>query len=227
MNEDRVSGWALVAGSAGVIITLVLHPSGRGLFDPSQFEAAARILVAVHSIGLASLPVWFIGAYGLSRRLDDVAPEAAAPRLGLYGMILYGLALIAMMVAITFDGLVTPGIASRIVQTSGDQQAQMWKTILRYNGFVDEAFVNLFIAGSSVAIALWSLKMLRTRILSRGLGIAGVLLAVLTLGVQFSGLLARFFHIFGMVLVVQAAWLTSAGVMLLKTRNYHQGASTQ
>src|SRR5215831_17286947 len=182
MNEDRVAGWALIAGSAGVIITLGLHPSGRGLFDPSQFEAAARTLVAVHSIGLASLPVWFIGAHGLSRHLDDVAGATAPPRLGLYGMVFYGLALIAMMVAITFDGLVTPGIAGRIVQAGSDPQVQMWKTILRYNGIVDEAFVNLFIAGSSIAIALWSLQMLRSRILSRGLGIAGMLIAALTLG---------------------------------------------
>ena len=37
MSENvRLSGLAMVAGSVGVFVTLILHPSERGLFDPAQ-----------------------------------------------------------------------------------------------------------------------------------------------------------------------------------------------
>src|SRR5271169_2983927 len=38
MTDDRISGLALIAGSAGVILALGLHPSGRDLFAAETFE---------------------------------------------------------------------------------------------------------------------------------------------------------------------------------------------
>jgi hypothetical protein len=96
MTDDRMSGLALIAGSAGVIITLSLHPSGR--ITPGQIDSVARTLVAVHSLALASLPVWFLGAFGLSRR------GPTTDRIALAALVLYGFGIAAMMNAVVFDG---------------------------------------------------------------------------------------------------------------------------
>src|SRR3974390_3306974 len=103
--DDRTSGLALIAGTVGVLATLGLHPSGEGIIDPAQYEAVTRHLIEVHSIALLSLPLWFLGAYGLSRRLACAGHATIVP------LVFYGFALSAMMSGVVFDGLVAPGLA--------------------------------------------------------------------------------------------------------------------
>src|SRR5208283_6183209 len=69
MTDDRMSGLALIASSVAGIITMSLHPTGHDLFVPGQLDSVIRVLVAVHALALVSLPVCFLGALGLSRRL--------------------------------------------------------------------------------------------------------------------------------------------------------------
>src|SRR5215469_10246963 len=106
---DRMSGLALIVGSVGVLLTLGLHPSGKGLIDPATYMAVTRHLMDVHSIALLSLPLWFLGAYGLSRRL------AAAGHVAIVPLTLYGFGLAAMLSGVICDGLVMPGLARQIV----------------------------------------------------------------------------------------------------------------
>jgi hypothetical protein len=212
MIDDRTSGLALILGSAGMIITLVLHPSGHGLFQSDTFESAARTLMAVHSIALVSFPVLFMGAYGLSRRL--ASPGSSFP-FAFSGLIFYGLSLASMMIGVVFDGLVTPGLARQIINTTGPV-GQGWKIVFNYNGLVDQAFVRVFVVGSSIAILLWSASVLREK-LSRAAGIFGAILSVGALAAQLAGLMDRAPHVFLIVLVGQAAWFTMLGVLLSRS----------
>jgi hypothetical protein len=160
MTDDRMSGLALIAGSAGVIITLSLHPSGR--ITPGQIDSVARTLVAVHSLALASLPVWFLGALGLSRR--GPAPH----RIATAALVLYGFGVAAMMNAVVFDGLVSPAVLREIVAAS-PSTSEAWHIVFNYNGSLDQAFGEVFVVASSVAIALWSISIIRT--LGRGVAL--------------------------------------------------------
>ena len=220
MTNDRLTGLALIAGSAGIIVTLSLHPSGHDLFDPAKFESAARTMTAVHSLGLCSLPVWFIGAFGLSRRVSSA--DGRGEQLGFAGMVLYGFAAAAMVVAVVFDGLVTPGLARHIVDTMGKaDQANValgWKIAFNANGLIDQAFVRVFIVASSAAIVAWSAAMARSRALATGLAVYGCLLGVVTVIALISGQMERSPHIFGMVLIGQATWFVAAGVQLCRRR---------
>ena len=101
MTENRLSGLALIAGSGGMIITMSLHPTGH--VAATQIEPMIRMLVAVHALALACVPVLFLGAWGLSRRVD------ATNYLAMTGLVLYTFALLAVMNAAVADGLVTPG----------------------------------------------------------------------------------------------------------------------
>lgn len=220
MTNDRMSSLALLAGTAGVIITLALHPTGRGLFAAETFQAEARKLIAVHSLALISLPVWFMGACGLSRRLASASDARTASNdpSGFVGLVLYGFAVAAMSTAVVFDGLVSPGLAHQIINATGTV-GQGWRIAFNYNGMVDQAFVRVFIVGSSLAVAVWSVSMVRNQRLARPLGIYGCILGAASVIALISGQLDHYAHIFGMVLMGQALWFAIAGGLLWRVEN--------
>jgi len=211
MTNDRASGLALMAGSAGLIIALALHPDGRALFVPGQWEPAARRLMAVHSLALATLPLLFFGALGLSRRMgpDDHCGAAA--------IVCYGFSMAAIMTGVVCDGLVSPGLAWEIVNASGTA-GPGWRIAFNYNSMLDMAFMRVFVVASSAAIMLWSMSMVRGRQFARAGGIYGLILAALALITLLSGLMTKYEHLFGMVFVGQAIWFINAGVQLCRIK---------
>jgi hypothetical protein len=212
MNENvRVSGLALIAGSLDVVVTLILHPTERGLFDPAQVESVTRTMIAVHSLALVSLPLWFIGTRGLSRRVGSDS------WLGELGFVIYGFALIAMMNAVVIDGLATPGLARAIVNATPDKVVG-WEIAFNHNVLLDQAFMSVFLVASSVAIGLWSLAIVRRGALARALGIFGCLLGAGAVIGQFTGWLKQSPHIFVTVLIGQAIWFFSAGVQMYRSK---------
>jgi hypothetical protein len=215
----RISGLAMMAGSVGVLVTLVLHPSERGLFDPAQVESVGRTMVIVHSLALVSLPLWFFGAFGLSRRIDHW--------LGVPGLIVYGFALAAMMNALVIDGLVTPGLARAIANATADKVTE-WKIAFNHNAFLDQAFMSVFLVASSVAIALWSAAIVRSAALARVLGIFGCVLGTGTIIAQLTGLLGKNPHFFFLAVIGQAIWFFSGGLQLfLRINNANEKVSSR
>jgi hypothetical protein len=206
----RLSGWALIVGSVGILVTLVLHPNERGLFDPTQTESVGRTTIVVHSIALFALPLLFMGAVGFYRRIGWNSSVALA------GLIIYGFALVAMLNAIVIDGLVTPGLARAIVN-AGPGGSEGWKIALNHNGLLDAAFMNVFLMASSLAIALWSVAIVRTGAVARVIGILGFLLSAGTIIALVTGLLSRNLHLFLLALVGQAIWFLSNGVQLCRS----------
>src|ERR1700693_6252299 len=166
----RLSGWALIAGSVGLLVTLILHPSERGLFDPAQTESVGRTTIMVHSVALFALPLLFMGAVGIYRRIGWNSSVALA------GLIIYGFALVAILNAIVIDGLVTPGLGRAIANATPDKAAE-WNIALKHNGLLDQAFMSVFLIASSLAIALWSVAIVRTGAFARVIGIFGLSLS--------------------------------------------------
>jgi hypothetical protein len=207
MTDDRLSGLALIAGTCGMIITMSLHPTGRVAAD--QVEPMIRRLIAVHALALACVPVQFLGTWGLSRRM------ASPDRLAVVGLVVYTFALLAVMHAAVADGLVTPGLFRQVGASAGTPQAiDGWRMMLRYNFYVNQAYAQVFVAASSVAIVLWSASIWCSRDLARGLGIYGCILGPVTLIALFSGRLNLDAHGFGIVVFGQAAWFIVAGALL-------------
>jgi hypothetical protein len=206
MNDDRKSGLALITGMVGTIITMALHPTGHDLMAPGQFASMAQLNVAVHSLALVCIPILFLGALGLTRRL------AAPNRLALAGLVLFGFAEVAVMIAATVSGLVTPGLIHHIAADPG--MADMWHAVLTLNGHLNQAFALIFVVASSVAIVLWSAAMLKSKIFARALGIYGCTLGPLTVLAVLSGHLSLNVHGFGLVILGQAIWFICCGVKL-------------
>jgi hypothetical protein len=207
MTDDRLSGLALISGSCGMIITMSLHPTGH--VAATQVESMIHMLIAVHALALACVPIQFLGAWGLSRR-------AAIPdRLAMAGLVLYTFALLAVMNAAVADGLVTPSLLRQIVASAGSPPAiDSWQMMSHYSFYVNQAYAQVFVAASSVAIVLWSASTWRSRELARGLGVYGCILGVVTLLALFSGNLNLDAHGFGIIIFGQAAWFIVAGALL-------------
>jgi hypothetical protein len=212
MTDDRLSGLALISGSAGMIITMSLHPTGH--VAAAQVEPMIRMLIAVHALALACVPVQFLGAWGFSRRV------ASPNRLAVAGLVLYTLALLAVVNAAVADGLITPNLLRQIVASEASPSAiDAWRTMSRYNFYVNQAYAQVFVAGSSVAIVLWSASIWRSRELAHGLSIYGCILGPVTLLTLFSGRLNLDAHGFGIVIFGQAGWFVVAGALLWRREN--------
>jgi hypothetical protein len=207
MTDDRLSGLALIAGSGGMIITMSLHPTGHVAAD--QVEPMIHMLIAVHALALACVPVQFLGAWGLSRRV------ASPNHLAVTGLVLYTFALFAVINAAVADGLVMPSLLRQIVASAGLPQAiDGWRMMSRYNFYVNQAYAQVFVAASSVAIVLWSASTWRSRELAPGLAIYGCILGPVTLLALFSGRVNLDAHGFGLVVFGQAGWFIVAGALL-------------
>jgi hypothetical protein len=211
MTNDRVSGLALIAGSASMIITMSLHPTGHDLFAPGQLSPMAHMAVAVHALALMSMPVLFFGALGLSQHLG------AGERFSVAALIAYGFAMVAGMNAAVFSGLVAPSLV-RSISASDSSAAETWRIAFHYNGALNQGFARVFVVASSVAILLWSSSILRGAALSRGVAIYGCILGPVTVIAVLSGHLRLDVHGFGMVVLGQAVWLIIVGVLLCRAR---------
>ncbi len=188
-----------------MIITMISHPGGK--ISPAEVDHVARMLIVVHSLALASIPVIFLGAWGMSRRIGG--PD----RLAWAGLVLYAVASIAVMNAAVLDGLIAPNLIKQILSATPETR-DGWRIMMNYNFQMNQAFARVYAVGSSLAVVLWSVSILRYRTLSRGVGIYGVVLGVVTVAGIFSGLLTPDRHGFGMLIFGQAIWfLMVAGMM--------------
>ncbi|HEY6384168.1 MAG TPA: hypothetical protein VIX91_00630 [Candidatus Acidoferrum sp.] len=180
-----------------MIITMISHPGGK--ISPAEVDHVARMLIVVHSLALASVPVIFLGAWGMTRRIGG------ADRLAWAGLVLYALASIAVMNAAVSDGLMAPVLMRKIVAASAETR-DMWQTLMNFNFQMNQAFARVYVVGSLLAVVLWSVSILRYRTLGRGVGVYGVLLGVATAAGICSGYLTPDRHGFGMLIFGQAIW---------------------
>ena len=208
MTDDRKSGIALITGMAGTIITMALHPTGHDLAS-GHAASMMQLNVAVHTLALVCVPILFLGALGLTQRL------ASPNRLALSGLVLFGFAEVAVMIAASASGLIAPGLFHHMSE-AGPAAADAWRAVLALNGHLNQAFALIFTVASSVAIVLWSAAILKTSTFARALGIYGCILAPLTILGVLSGHIRLNVHGFGLVVLGQAIWFVTAGVLLCR-----------
>jgi hypothetical protein len=205
MKRDAVSGAALIVGTVSGLVTMALHPSGHQLM--ADYDRIAPLAVAVHVLALAGMPITFLGALGLTRRLSSETATAA--------LVAYGFATVAAMSAAVASGLIAPHVAGWTLQAAMEDRGAC-RALLRYNGEINQAFAKVFVAASSVAILLWSLAILAARTFARAAGILGCLIGALALIGILSGSLRLDVHGFGLVVLAQGIWTLLVGVLLIR-----------
>ena len=205
MTDDKKGGIALIAASLAGILTMSLHPTVRDLSAPDKLAPMALLLVAVHALAVASMPVLFLGALALSRRLES--PD----RLALTALVVYGFALAAVLVAAVVDGLVVPSLA-REIMTAPPPATEEWR-IAHYNGLLNQSFARVFLVASSTSIVLWSVSILRSRTLAPSVAIYGLLVGPAVIAAVVSGLRLDP-HGAGSLILAQSLWFIVVGTLL-------------
>lgn len=207
MKDNRLGGIALILGAISGVITLSLHPTGGAHHvTPAQFEKLIALVVGVHVLAITGLPFSFLGTLALSRRIDS--PN----RIGIMALVIYGFCLVALMGAATMSGLVTPAILRQIVARTA--AIDQWRALMDYNHAINQGFAQIGAVGSSVAIVLWSLLIMKHRALPLALGIYGMLLGLVIIVALFAGALQLDVHGFGLITFGQAIWFILAGIFL-------------
>jgi hypothetical protein len=168
-------------------------------------------MVGVHALAIAGIPFSFLGAFALTRRLDSPS------RLAIAGLVIYGLGLVAVMIAPAISGLVGTEILRHIVARGpGSEQ---WRTLMEYNFLINQAFAGIFVVASSTAIVFWSLVIVKNRALSIAIGIYGLLLGPAIVIAMITGGLSLDVHGFGLITFSQAIWFIVAGILLWRSQN--------
>jgi hypothetical protein len=214
MKDNRLGGIALIIGAVSGMITMSLHPvTGGHPITPAQFEKLAALMIGVHVLAIAGIPFSFLGALALTRRLDSLN------RLALAGLVIYGLSLVAVLIAPAISGLVGTEIIRHVIERGAD--SELWPTLMKYNFLINQAFAKIFVVASCAAVALWSVTIVKSHALPIALGIYGLLIGAGTIIVLICGALSLDAHGFGLVVFSQAIWFIAAGIFLLRSRETH------
>ncbi|MEP7016342.1 MAG: hypothetical protein ABI925_12945 [Verrucomicrobiota bacterium] len=211
MNDNRLGGIALILGAVSGMITMSLHPvAGAHPITPAQFEKLATLMIGVHVLAIAGVPFSFLGALALARRLDSPS------RIGIAGLAIYGLGLVAVMIAPAMSGLVGTEIIRHIIaQAPGYEQ---WRTLMEYNFLINQAFAKIFVVASCASITLWSALIVKRSSFSIALGIYGLVLGPGIVIAMMVGALRLDVHGFGLIVFCQALWFIVAGVILVRSK---------
>jgi hypothetical protein len=205
MNHQQSGGAAWIAGSALMLVTMSLHPTGHDLASAETFAHGAFLARFTHGMALLSLPLSFCGALALARRLGTPASTLGAA--------FFGFALAAVMLAAIASGLVAPELfAARLASEGATRDG--FGLLLHYNFELNQACARVYVLGSALALALWSLAILRTRAFVAVLGWGGLLLALASVLGLLSGHLQLDVHGFGALVLGQSTWMIAAGVGL-------------
>ncbi len=197
-------------GAVSGMITMSLHPvAGAHPVTPEQFEKLTGLMIGVHALAIAGVPFSFLGAFALARRLDSPT------RLALAALVIYGLGLVAILIAPAMSGLVGTNVLRHMI---ADQPArEQWRVLVEYNFLINQAFAQIFVVASSAAIVLWSLGILKSRALSAAIGVYGLLLGPVVVVAMIMGSLRLDVHGFGLIMFGEAIWFIVVGVLLWRS----------
>ena len=189
---------------------MMVHPTSHDLLASGQFSVIAALGEAIHIFAIITAPIAFLGAVALARHMD--APN----RVAITALAIYGFALVAVMIAATLSGLVAIPILQKLVEEP--QSATQWEGLAKFSGLLNQAFARIYTILTSIAIALWSVPIVRTRKLPRGAGIYGLVIAPVIVIAVGSGHVQLDVHGFGAVVLLQGIWFIAVGAALYRTR---------
>lgn len=208
----RAAGYALIIGSVLAVVFMSHHPSteSSGLVERlKELEAEASLSAWVHGLMMIVIVAWLYGAYGLSARLGM---RFALPPLGL---ILFSLGSLAYVLAALVSGFVVSELGVYFAGLNSEQM-QLAPALLRAGWIANQALANAAVIATAMAIAIWSLCLLRLGGRLRVLGMLGLLAAVLPAGLLLTGIFSL--HVPGMTAVVLAngLWFVITGVVMIR-----------
>ena len=207
-NRDRTAGILLIAGSLAGVLVMAMHPTGHSMMEPGAFARQAHVNTFVHGLAIASLPALFLGLLALARRLRWTDAAIA-------GLVVFGFGLIAVASAAIASGFVATEVVQEMLGSSGAAR-DTYDVLLEYTHMLNQGYAKVNVMASSAGMLLFSIAILRTRLLPRALGIVGTIVGSLVMVLFLAGHLRLNIHGYGMVILLQAIWLVWTGIALMR-----------
>jgi hypothetical protein len=210
MKDNRMGGVALIVGTIGGVITLLIHPSGHDLFAPGQFAHTAYLLVVAHALAIVSVAALFLGGLAIARHL------ASPDRLAIAALVVFGFACTAVISSATIDGFVGPAVLRKVI-FEPPQVSDQWRVLLAYNDQLNQAFAEIFVVAWAIAIVLWSVSIVRSRLLAPAAGIYGLFMGAASVIAVVAGVSghAQAAHL---VMLGQIIWFPIVGILMWRLK---------
>jgi hypothetical protein len=212
MNARSPYGLALIVGTIGYVATMALHPVGITNVSSEVLTRENQITVAVHALGLLSLPVVLFGLFGLSRRTGWHRPSTQ------FAFITYCLSVVAVMLAAAADGLIGPALLQKTIGAN-EATLQSLRTAFEFNYQINQAFAKVFVVGAAIAIISWSYAVASLGVFERRVAWFGWFVGLASLAGLLSGHVRMDVHGFGAIVLMQAIWNIALGVSMMRGQN--------
>lgn len=205
--SPRNTGQMLLAGSLGLLVTMLFHPPGGNI---EYLIKTSTVIVASHSIALLSIPLFVTGFWGLSQLWKHNT------NIAILSFFIMLTAQLAGMIAAAINGLALPIFIANL--KSPDPNNEVLKLMVRNMLALNHSFDLVFLAGACVSILLWSILIVRLKSLSRGVGYFGILMSVITLGVMSVQTIEINLHTFRIFMSAYMIWTVWVAILLYKNK---------
>lgn len=204
--NNSAGGLALISGSLLVVATMVFHPRGGSI--EYLLDISAKIIVT-HGLAIISVPFLLYGFWECYTLLDRKLVVTKAAFVAVI------ISLISQLIAAVLNGLVLPIFLNEYKDVSQEVNEQV-TYLIEYNIAVNHAFDYLYIILYSIAILLFSVSIIRSKILSIWNAEAGF--AIVGLGIIISLLHGQILslHIFRILVLGLIGWTLMTGLMMYK-----------
>ena len=205
MNQQspKTTGISLLIGSLLMFITMLLHPgAGGGLTEGYTFA------IVSHGLAIFSVPFSLLGFWGLAQVLQE---DAFLSRIALSIMII---GLFAAVMAASLNGLAMPMFALGMKP----EWKELADPIFAYNRSLNHAFDYILITAMFISTFLWSVSILRLKVLPTWLGYLGISLFVIGITAIVAGFYVLDVGGFRTLIYGWAIWIVGVGFRLLEQR---------
>jgi hypothetical protein len=220
MKRSAPYGFALILGTAASIATMSFHPTGaNALTSPEMLTHEMRVLVAVHTLALLSIPVLVFGFAGVTYRLGWERLAAS------FAFVVYAFSAVAIMVAAIADGLINAALMPKMIGAP-ESELQILKAALVYNFQLNQACAKVFVVGSSLAFIFWSAALMRAGTFGRRVAAVGWFTGGIALLGLLSGHVRMSAHGFALIVFLQAVWVVLLAVWMLRAERHDPAVET-
>lgn len=203
----KSTGISLITGSILVILTMVLHPSGGNM---EHIIRISKTITITHALAIFCLPIILFGFYGLTMRLMDTM------RLSILAFLILTFGCIAAMFAALVNGLTVPYFLGQYTDRL-EENREVLKPILNYSFAMNTSLDYIFIVAFCLAIALYSIVILRTDKFPKWIGYFGLLFIIFLSVGAITGFVFTSLTGFRIVVFSLAGWILSAGFLTMRS----------
>jgi hypothetical protein len=202
--SEQKAGTSLFVFTFLLVFTMVLHPTGGSI---AHLIEAAPMIVVTHAVAIVAIPFGWLGFWGLTKKLG------IEDYWSMLGFAMVSVALIAVMLAGTANGIVMP-IYLQNFKDASPVIVESIKPIIKYGLAVNKAFDYIYTGTFCVAVLSWSIAILRSKKLALWLGWLGIILSISVVIIFINGMAVNTLlglRIFGTGILL---WLLIVGYML-------------